>query len=925
MATLEDIRRERRRREESGGGEEAPDRVRRVREAARSNQAVVESGKRAAGMAGRVGLDIASPTPIQAARPERQPQSDVERVRAARESQTPPLLRSLQRFGSQFLRGVTDAAAPAARLTPGGAARSVMGLTPSAEDVARSSSLIADEDPETLSGRAGRFSGMASTFAVPGGGAAGTVSRSAATGGRALTRLARGARNLVSDAGRTFRDKPIRTTAAEAGLGATAGAGGFVAEQKFPGSDAARVIGEVVGGVSPALLPTRLATRGGQKIAEKVRHPFTESGGRGRAARRFERATPGGRGQAGQALDQPTTIDPEAGLPVLTPAQRTGDPGLLSIERSVMEETESLQRVSDEQIARANQVLQQRLRGEGDPSQTAATLADAQGRLGSALNTRLRVAARKADERIEGLQAKASREQANRVAREEIEKAFADARAQEKALFKAIPEKAPVPTTRGREAFVRAVSETGKAQRGDIPGVARRLLGPGGLGETTTIKELRSLQSSLRETARRARAADRNNQARIAEDIADAVSEDIANAPGEAAQAAQTAVGFSREMRQNFKRGEVGRLMGRAPQGGASVAESLTLETALAGGGPRSREAFDQVVNALDNPSVIERTGGSSQRFREAAESFVTNQFLRSAAPEGQINPQRATTFLRQNGEILSRLPELRSQLEQAVQAGSLQALRQRQRARVDLSDPRRSKATLLIQKGPVEAFDAITRLKPGVALREAQKLLNSVKRDPSGEALAGLKGGFMDFLISGTREGQRDITGESFLSGFALRERLNDSSTQQVMRRLFDKGERERINQTARDLVRLERRRRAKPATEGVVGDQPGKLLNTIAGIAGAASGRRTAGNLGVGATVQIPGMVADRFRDLVRSRVRDPAGRLIRDAITDEGLFRELLQAEIQPDGTLPRTAQRRLNAWTAAILAEQSEYTE
>lgn len=872
--------------------------------------------------------------PQQSEQPQQPPSTDQDRsaiIRDIRESTEPDrtgqIREAVSDFGTQFMRGITDAAAPIARLNPMGGL-----VSPTSEQAAQSSSLIAEDDPEGLAGRAGRLSGQAATFAVPAGGAASAIPRSAATGGRALTRVGRGLRNFLSDAGRTIRDRPIRSTAAEAGLGASAGAGGFMAEQKFPDSDASRVIGEILGGTAPALTPTSLAARGGRAAvgtARRLRQPFTQTGGRRRATERFERATPGRREQAAEQLDQPRTTDSETGQPVLTPAQRTDDPGLMSIERAVVDESEALQRGADEQIARANQVIQQQLRETGgDPSAASATFQDARQRLQTGLNTRLRIAAQRSDERIEGLEQNASREEANRIAREEIESAFSDARRQERELFEAIPQDAPVPTTSSQESVTRAVSEVGEAQRGDIPSAARRLLNPDAerfLGDTSNVQELRSLQSKLRETARRARSADRNNQARIADDVADAITEDIANAGGEAAESAQRAVAYSRDMRQAFKRGEVGRLMGRSPQGGSQVAESLTLEKALTGGGPRARESFDQIVNALDNPAVIERTGGSSQRFREAADSFVTHQFLRSAAPEGQLNPQRAATFLRQNEEMLSRLPETRRQLQEATEAGNLRALRERQRSRVRFDDPKRSKATLFIQKGPVEAFEDIAGREPGVAARETANLLNQARRDPSGEAVAGLKGGFLDFLMTRSREGRRDIQGESFLSGFALRDRINDPSTRQAMQRLFDEGERGRINQMTRDLISLERRRQARPASEGAIGDRPGKFLNMVAGIAGAASGRRTAENMGVGATVQIPGMVADRFRDLVSSRVRDPAKRLIQDAIADESLFRELLQAEIGPDGELPQQASRRLNAWTAAVLSEQAEQSQ
>ena len=90
------------------------------------------------------------------------------------------------------------------------------------------------------------------------------------------------------------------------------------------------------------------------------------------------------------------------------------------------------------------------------------------------------------------------------------------------------------------------------------------------------------------------------------------------------------------------------------------------------------------------------------------------------------------------------------------------------------------------------------------------------------------------------------------------------------------------------------------------------------VAGLGGAASGRIYAHKLGLAGTVQIPGIMASRFRDLVASGVRDPATRLIKDAVGDEKLFLELLNAKTL-DGTLPDKAIKRLNAWAVVVAAE------
>ena len=224
----------------------------------------------------------------------------------------------------------------------------------------------------------------------------------------------------------------------------------------------------------------------------------------------------------------------------------------------------------------------------------------------------------------------------------------------------------------------------------------------------------------------------------------------------------------------------------------------------------------------------------------------------------------------------------------------------------------------MLIEKGPVETFRQISKLKPKDAAREVQKLVNRVARDETGEALTGLKSGFIEFLYSTSRQSARDVQGLPFISGFALRDTL--ISVRAAANRLLSADELKRLDTITNDLIRLEKRRSVQLTPEGVISDKPSKVIEMVAGLTGAAAGRTTARRFGLGGTVQIPGIMANRFRDLVAVGVRDPAGRLIRDMIFDETLFRELLQSNLEEGGkALSKTATRRLNAWAAVVIAE------
>ena len=159
-----------------------------------------------------------------------------------------------------------------------------------------------------------------------------------------------GTLRLISRSGKAFKRRPIATTALETSLGASAGAGGYLASAAFPESDTAKFIGEIAGGTVPAFMPINMAVRS----SIRLRHMR----GLKRARERAKRAVPPEKRAAlVRQLKESTTRGPD-GKPVLTPAQRTGDPGLLSLERAVVESNELLKRESDLQMAEANKAIQ---------------------------------------------------------------------------------------------------------------------------------------------------------------------------------------------------------------------------------------------------------------------------------------------------------------------------------------------------------------------------------------------------------------------------------------------------------------------------------------------------------------------------------------------------------------------------------------
>lgn len=813
-------------------------------------------------------------------------------------------------FGKQFMRGLSDMVAPAVNLSPAAPIAGMLDidLADSGEEMAELfPSFVSEEEPVTLSGFSGRMAGVTAGVTVPFGGGASLVPKAAQGAGKVRGFF----QNLVSDFGKRFSDAPVKTTAVESTVyGSAAGAGGFVAHEMFPGSDAAKITGEIIGGILPSFAPTRLMMKAAAKTRDIVLKPFTKEVGAQRGTQRIQDITVDPVA-AERGLDEVTTIDPATGQPVLTPSQRTGDVGLLSLEKAVQKASGEF---GDEQIANANRVIQESAKEIGE-----GTVEDAQNYLKGLLDTWKRITARKIDQKVSKLDPNTSRQEVNLRAAEAVNESLDEAVKQEKQLFEAIPAETPVPTTSAQAKLNEIIRGTGRPQLKDIPQEARKWLDPNSkeyLGEVTTIQDLRALQSDLRRIARNARSGNEPNfnQARIADEIADSITEDIANNLGgdEITDAVSVAVSFSREVKQSFRRGTMGKILKTEVAGERAIAPDLILERTIAGSGPRSRSAYDQIVQALDNPSIVERTGGSSAEFKEAASDFLRFKFTEKAVRNGQVSPKAAQDFIDGNSELLNRLPELRKELESAVQTGRIQTRVTR------FDNPKVSKTALFIQKGPDKAFEEIGSLQPGAAAREMQKLVNAVKKDSSGEALSGLKSGFTDYLLGRARIGARDVEGERFVSGFELRDVMSDPSIKAAMNRLYSKEELSRLNTIMRDLMKLEKARSTREAAEGVIADRPAKLLDRVARILGAGVGRQTSRTMGVGGTVQIPGQVGSIFSDMVKAGIKDPANRFIMDSIQDEQLYRQVLNARLVNE-ELPERSLIRLRTWALAVIAE------
>lgn len=794
------------------------------------------------------------------------------------------------------------------------------------------------QQPETVAEYVGSGVGSAAGALIPGFGAA---------------RLAAGATNpIVARTGQSvsnaFVNAPARTTSAELAAGAGAGYGRVSAEEAFPNVPNVGATGELVGGLGTGALlqvPSLLAKLPGVQMTRSAVAPFLPSAAQDRAARRLATLSEDPLA-ASRAADAPTISN-------LTPAQRTGEPRLLALERAVADENPAIAKALRDRAAAAQETLDAEARAlGGDPTQTRAFLENRVTRLSEALNTRVEQAQTRARERIAALEPDAPAEVASRIAREEFDKAYDAARKQESALWKEIPDDVKINTETLFARFAQLVEDTPVTQRHNIPDYAKRFLSrepvdeqaeavtaqlnmlyPGAfparpatsrLSLLASPQELQGLRSELLDIERTARDAGRRNEARIAGKIADDVLATLNSLPDTAGPYA-VARDFSTKLNATFRNSETGALTRTAGGTEPRVAPELTLETLLKSGGPSADVAARDLLVAT----------GNSPETRAAIEDYLTRSFRNTAvSADGRLKPEPATNWMRRNAALLDRFPEVRNRLAEAMTAQSqAQTLTARQEAvESGLRQRGDTRMSRLLDQRQESAVARFLNAEPGAEVSRvfgagdpaaaAAALRRSVNRDPSGQALAGLRGAFIDNLFARAQETKPD---GMVLNGSAIMAALNDPKQAAALRQVFDPQALQRLRQIGTELTALERARGQLPLVGGVMQDLPSKVLEIVGRVAAARTAAALGGNTGLAGGLQAAQIASSNMQKFLTRLTRDRAHKLLTQAVTDPELFATLMspmRTARQQD-----VAARRLQAWMAgtagrAIAGEEDE---
>lgn len=716
----------------------------------------------------------------------------------------------------------------------------------------------------------GRVSEEVGAAALPFG-VAGGMARTASQGGR-----------FFGPVLESFRQAPKATAATELGAASGAGLGAGIAQEIAPGSAGAELTGQVVGGIVNPLSVTRAVGGQAKRLGGAV-----------------DRILPGGAERAAAKKLQGLIDDPQGmaqklrqgDVDTLTPAQETEDLSLLRLQEAF--------RKSDPDVAQALSNMEQATRkGIAQQADDMARMSGAprdfiQGRVDDITN-QMDDMIKRADARAQNEIASIStrdgvtRETTNRLARAQLDDAYSEAKKLVDGEWAKVDSDEIVPTAGLKESYRNIVSQLSKAEKDDVPEVAKRLINTE-FGEQEAVKELQGLRSKLLQEARNARSGDTPNlhKASIADRLADSILDTMDSELS--SDQLQVAIKATAQLKDKFSKGVIGDIRKLKKTGGQAAADAQTLET-LVRPGPLGGANFDDYMRATNN----------SPEAKQTVVDYLANRFVTEATNDaGRVVPQAARTFVKNNNEILNRLPQLKAKIQKARRLDDLATVTEKNllgRKR-SLMDKRKSRAALYLGgKVDQEVAKVLNSQNPVANMKELVKITN---KDLTGAAKEGLKAQFINQMMDtpnpmAFHEAQRKVSSA-----------------------LFNKDEMARIDKL------MDTYRRIDPRTaQGIKFDEePDMLVDLLSRLVGANLGAQSA------AGGQHALLMAGHGSRMVRKLTDKIPGQRTKDilaaAVLDKKKMADLLEKVDSPRKL--EKLQGSLNAWTINLLSQDDEGAE
>lgn len=695
---------------------------------------------------------------------------------------------------------------------------------------------------------------------------------------------------------KSMSKNPYLTMAGEVGAGAGAGTGRYASEEGgVPGGALTELAGGVIGGVAPSVvanLPIVSAVTLGGRILKRVGLPFTKAGAEYRAAK-FIKTQVSSPEKTATLLGTETIGD-------LPPAVAAGERRLTTLYKSLVNQDAVSEYDAIESLGRSAVKLEGEMRklGYGSPELLADITRRRIAAIQSRLDNKILEATARAQKRYNALPVAGRKVDESVIVRNEIERVMRKEKANVDKLWKAVPKEAKVGIDNTRKQYARMMDELAHAQKKDMPDVLKNdpIIKKKGM-VNTTIKEMQGLRSKLLEIGRSARKTGEWNKARISDDMADAILDDMGvnigagEAMTETAASLQVAINATKTFKKRFNQGIVGKVLGFDKTGAPAIDPTIALQRSIG----RLKD-----VGAVDIDKLL-----VTPEAKEATKRFLTRSFTDYAydAKAGVINSNKAGKFMRENEAILDRFPELRTQLSNASEAQKLAnqtSIRMNARKK-QLQDPRMSYSARFVGASDMgTAVESVfTAKNPRMMVKD---LMNKAAKDKTGQAIDGVRGGFIDYMWDKSKTGGFNELGERVPSGRAMLGFIRENT--RTLQGVFNPQQMTRIKRIGAELARIESFDKTPSGgkVEIEMKDIASSSLRLFARLGGAQFGRVLAGAIG-GGTVQTPGILSERFHQFAKGLSNDKAFEMVHDAILskDPSLLHALLLPISKPEGKI------------------------
>ncbi len=731
------------------------------------------------------------------------------------------------------------------------------------------------EQPESIPEYIGQSIGEVASLVIPIGKAAQTLSK----GTGVVSSIAKTITNSIAK-------HPYITATSELTGGVGTGVGRGVGEKLDSpvGESLAEIGGGIIGGLAPTALvnaPSLIALRAGKTLLSKMTLPFTEQGSKFRAGKFIKR----------QVVDPSKTIETISKETIgdLPPAVASGEKKLVTLYKSLVGQDPATDSEAIESLSKSIIKLEKEMRGlgYGSPDLLAEITEKRIAALEISMDTRTLKAMERVQTKIDALPVAKRKVAESRIVRTELESVMRQERTATNDLWNDVSKDFKVNVDHSKKAYAVIIDDLSKAEMNDIPVVLKKSFifkeGKTAITETN-IKEMQGLRSKLLEVSRQSRKDGKFNKARIAENVANAILEDIGvTAKGSLkpeAAALKTAIEGSKKFNQRFKQGTVGKILGYGKEGAPAIDPDITLDISL---GRMAQKGSLDVDKVVVTPEAV-----------DAAKRYIGRNFTDYTLDKktGLIDPIKAKSWVKNNEALLDKFPNLQKQL---TDAGSAQDFANRTKVRMDarkksLRDPKISASAKFLNFADMgKAASSVFKSKNPAKM--AMELAKQANQDVTGDAIAGLRSGFVERLLAKSSVGAFNELGEQALSGRKLLSMLNKEKA--PLAHIFKPEQLSRMRRVAIELTKAEAFDKTSYNKVNIeMEDVASTGLTLLSRVGGLKLGHMFAKATG-GAPIQTPAIFAERFKALGNSLSKDRAFQMIHDAVTskDPALLKALL----------------------------------